>query len=123
MQPDPNPSSHPGRPGITVLLAFDPVPVRLRRDGWTPGRQRRYVVALFETGHAGEAARLVGMTQQSAARLRRRPDASSFARACAEAYATGRWRLVQARRASALLGCAGRFDIPSPVVSANIGTL
>lgn len=83
--------------GPKALLDFTPVPVRYRRDGWTPERQRLYVLALYETGHRGKAARRVGMTEQSAARLRRRPDAASFARACAAAYAARRRRWATAR--------------------------
>jgi hypothetical protein len=70
----------------------------------------------------GKAARAVGMTEQSAARLRRRPDAASFARACGTAYVEARWRRTQARRASTLLGHARRFDFSSPMVRRNIGT-
>jgi hypothetical protein len=54
---------------------FDPVPVRARHDGWTPKKQRLYVEGLADTGCASEAAARVGMTEQSANRLRRRPDA------------------------------------------------
>ena len=77
-----------------ALFPFTPVRLRYREDGWTPDRQRRYVSLLAATGHAGKAARGVGMTEQSAAKLRRRPDAASFARACALAVqsARRRWR-------------------------------
>lgn len=76
---------------------FTPVPLRYRHDGWTPERQRDYVAALARTGHAGKAARAVGMTEQSAAKLRRRPDAASFDAACTAAYlgARRRWRTVR----------------------------
>ena len=53
---------------------FTPVPVRARHDGWTPGRQFAYIVELAEHGHAGRAAQAVGMTEQSACRLRRKGD-------------------------------------------------
>ena len=92
-----NPASPEYGAAIAALLDFDPVPVRARRDGWTPERQRRYVVALVETGHMGKAARAVGMTEQGAAKLRRRPDAASFTRACEAAYRAGRQRWTQAR--------------------------
>jgi hypothetical protein len=85
------PAESPAAPGLVpsdteALLAFAPVPVRARRDGWTPARQRRYVLALAATGHAGRAAALAGMSPQSACALRRRPGAESFARACAAAW-------------------------------------
>jgi len=104
----------PGRPPATITFPdFDPVPLRHRRDGWTPERQRRYVIALFETGHMGKAARAVGMTEQSAARLRRRPDAACFARACEAAYGAARRRWAQARLASTCRRFAERFDFSS----------
>ena len=99
---------------LALLLDFTPVPVRYRNDGWTPGRQRRYVVALFETGHLGKAARAVGMTEQSAARLRRRPDAIPFDRACAAAYASARRRWALARLASTSPRLAERFGYSLP---------
>lgn len=77
---------------------FTPVPVRARRDGWTPERQFAYVVALAETGHGGLAAEAVGMSEQSACRLRRRPGAAEFNRLCAAA-----WQLAKRRRARARL--------------------
>lgn len=107
-------SASPGRgAAIAALLEFDPVPVRRRRDGWTPERQRRYVAALFETGHGGKAARAVGMTEQGAAKLRRRPDAVSFARACEAAYRAARRRWAPARLASTSRRFAERFDFSS----------
>jgi hypothetical protein len=98
---------------LAVLLQFTPVPVRRRRDGWTLERQRRYVAALFETGHKGKAARAVGMTEQSAAKLLRRPDAASFARACEAAYFAARRRWALARLASTSRRFAERFDFSS----------
>ena len=73
---------------------FTPVPLRPRRDGWTPERQFAYVVALAEFGHGGRAAQAVGMTEQSACRLRRRPGAADFNRLCAAA-----WQLAKQSRA------------------------
>jgi hypothetical protein len=86
---------------IAALLDFTPIAVRYRRDGWTPERQRLYVAALAGTGHAGKAARAVGMTEQSAARLRRRPDAASFDRACQVGYSSARRRWAMTRLAAA----------------------
>jgi hypothetical protein len=68
---------------------FDPVPVRARHDGWTPRKQRGYVEGLADTGCASEAAARVGMTEQSANRLRRRPDARGFDIACEAALEFG----------------------------------
>ena len=77
---------------LALLLAFAPVPVRDRADGWTPQRQRRFVLALALTGIHSKAAAAVGMTVQSAARLRRRSDAAAFDRACRLAADLGRRR-------------------------------
>jgi hypothetical protein len=74
-------------------LFFTPVVVRARQDGWTPERQRRFVAALALTGRVDRAAATVGLSQQSASRLRPRPDGESFGLACCAA-------LTLARRAS-----------------------
>jgi hypothetical protein len=73
--PLPEPDSAPPPPG------FDPVPVRPRADGWTPERQRAFIEHLAETLCVDTAAALVGMTGDSARRLRRRPGAEGFAAA------------------------------------------
>jgi hypothetical protein len=76
-------------------LHFTPVALRVRADGWTPERQRRFVAGIAATGRADRAAALCAMTEQSAGRLRRRPDGASFAAACAAAYTLAK----QVRRA------------------------
>ena len=75
------------------ILSFTPVPTRARRDGWSAARQRAFIEALADTGMVGEAAARVGMTQQSAARLRRRPGAESFSAAWSAALGLGGERL------------------------------
>ena len=60
---------------------FTPVPLRYRRDGWTPGRQADFLGRLCETWSVAAAARHVGMTRESAYRLREKPGAESFAAA------------------------------------------
>ncbi len=62
----------------TDLMQFDPVPVRARHDGWTPERQLDFIEALAETGCVDQAARIAGMSVQSAYRMRRRADAQAF---------------------------------------------
>ena len=103
-----------------LLPEFAPVPLRYRKDGWTPERQRRYVVALAETGHLGKAARAVGMTEQSAGKLRRRPGAASFDAACMAAYRDARRRRTLARLAAASPGQAERFRSFFPLGSGNL---
>ena len=61
--------------------AFTPVPLRYRRDGWTPGRQSDFLGRLAETRSVAAAARHVGKSRESAYRLRDKPGAESFAAA------------------------------------------
>lgn len=61
--------------------AFTPVPLRYRKDGWTPLRQADFLGRLAETASVTAAARHVGMTRESAYRLRDKPGADSFAAA------------------------------------------
>jgi hypothetical protein len=61
--------------------AFTPVPLRYRRDGWTPGRQADFLGRLAETWSVAAAARHVGKSRESAYRLRDKPGAQSFAAA------------------------------------------
>ncbi len=63
------------------IPAFAPAPTRARRDGWTPARQAQFIGALAETGSVAAAAARVGMSRESAWRLRARDGAESFAAA------------------------------------------
>ena len=63
------------------LLNFDPVPVRARRDGWTPRRQYFFILALARGFTAGKAAALLGMTRKTAYELRLKPGGEGFAAA------------------------------------------
>jgi hypothetical protein len=71
------------------LLGFEPVPLRYRRDGLTPEKQRQFVEALADCGVARAAAARIGVTEQSVARARRRPDARAFDLACEAAQRLG----------------------------------
>lgn len=92
---------HPFAPGAATdepasssqLVPFDPVLVRARHDGWTPQKQREFIEVLADTGLVREAAARVGMTEQSASRLRRRADARAFAIAWEAAIRPGARRL------------------------------
>jgi len=64
-----------------LVPAFIPVPLRYRSDGWTPGRQADFLGHLAETCSVSAAARHVGMTRESAYRLREKNGAASFAEA------------------------------------------
>lgn len=82
-------------------MHFTPVKLRARIDGWSPERQRLYVAGIAATGRADRAAALCHASPQTAARLRHRPDAASFARACSAAFIFARQfqRAAAARRA------------------------
>ena len=89
---------------LAAALGFEPVPLRRRRDGWTPERQLVYLAVLAAGGGSREAAGRVGMTVQGAGKLLRRPDARAFAGACAAACRIGeasRVALAAARRQQA----------------------
>ena len=55
-----------------------PPPALPSRAHWTPAKQRRFLVALLETGTVATAARSVGMSPTSAHRLRRRLAGTMF---------------------------------------------
>jgi hypothetical protein len=63
------------------FLHFIPVPVRPRRDGWTPVLQIRFVIGIARGLSPAKAAARLGKTRQSAQALRRHPEARSFAAA------------------------------------------
>ncbi|WP_051586762.1 hypothetical protein [Novosphingobium resinovorum] len=69
------------RPRHIRVPAFAPVPVRPRKDGWTPARQAAFLAALAQGGGVEAAALRVGLSRESAYRLRRKPGAGSFAAA------------------------------------------
>lgn len=73
-------------------FAFEPVPSASRRhDGWTPERQRGFILALSKIGMISAAAATVGMSRKSVyALLDRAGPESSFARAFEEAREAGR---------------------------------
>lgn len=82
-------------PDYNAPFDFTPVPTAARRDGWTPTRQRAFIAVLATHGSVAAAARTVGMTPQTANRLRRRSDAESFARAWDVARDEGRLKMYE----------------------------
>ncbi|MFL6764820.1 MAG: hypothetical protein ACJ8FO_06450 [Sphingomicrobium sp.] len=52
---------------------------KIRRDGWTPERQLRFLDALASTRSIVKAAAFAGMSRESAYRLRERKDGALFA--------------------------------------------
>ena len=85
-------------------LAFAPVPVKARHDGWTVERQQWFVLRLALSGCVSVAARGVGMTRKSAYRLRDRPGAASFAAAWDRALGWGQDKTVDVGPERALVG-------------------
>ena len=77
--PPPLPDGLPADP-----LDFVPLPCRAA-NGWTAARQRGFIAALCELGLVGAAADAVGMSRQSAYRLRAR----AAARGAADAVGAG----------------------------------
>ncbi len=59
-------------------VPFEPVPVRYRHDGWTAERQTAFLEKLAECGSVSAAAKYVGMSRESARRLRGRWSARTF---------------------------------------------
>jgi hypothetical protein len=68
-----------------------PVRRRPRLDGWTEEKQRRFIEVLADTGLVSAACKAVGMSRESAYRLRRSAHGAAFARAwdAARAHAGG----------------------------------
>lgn len=76
-RPDPRSAAVQNR-RISRISAFTPVPLRPRHDGWSPVRQAEFIGLLAQTRCVKKAASLVGMSRESAYRLRRKPGAEEF---------------------------------------------
>ncbi len=79
-KPDPRSAAVQKR-RISRIPAFTPAELRGRRDGWTPVRQAEFIGHLAETRCVKQAAARVGMSRESAYRLRRKSGAEGFAAA------------------------------------------
>jgi hypothetical protein len=84
--------THPAAPDPDDPFAFTPVPTAsARRDGFTPERQREFIVQLARIGVVSAAAKAVGMSAKSAYGLRKRAgEDSGFAIAWDRAMKQGR---------------------------------
>jgi len=107
----------PAFPSHCGMLDFDPVPLRYREDGLTPDKQREYVEALADCGIARHAAARIGVSEQAVNRVRRRPDARAFDRACAAALRIGSRRLVSVAFERAIEGTIKRHTYHGEIVS------
>lgn len=76
---------------------FDPAPLRARRDGWTPERQRAFIQWLAKGLRPGRAAARVGMSRKSAYALRSRRGSEGFAAAWDAAVAIAARRRIEDR--------------------------
>ncbi|MBV8686291.1 MAG: hypothetical protein JOZ90_09675 [Alphaproteobacteria bacterium] len=85
-------------------LAFVPVPVKARRDGWTTPRQQGFILRLALLGGVAAAARGVGKSRESAYRLRGHSGAASFAAAWDRAQGWGQSRASDIGTERAILG-------------------
>ena len=94
-------------------LAFTPVPLRGRRDGWTPERQRAFIAAIAAGTPSNHAARAVGMSKQTAHALRRKPGAESFAAAWDQAVHHAR---MARRKNVSERTCAALEGVRTPVL-------
>jgi hypothetical protein len=84
---------------------FTPVALdRVRHDGWTPERQRLFLVALAAMGTVDSAAQAVGMSRISAYNLKKRADAGSFADEWDRALGFGRGMMFDYVMARAIHG-------------------
>lgn len=103
---------------------FALVPLRFRRDGWTPERQRQFIRVLRETGSVSRACGAAGRTRASAYRLYARSDAEGFRRAwhaaAALAGAARIARLAPPRRPASLHPRMPDAAGPTPVQAREI---
>ncbi|MEM6610556.1 MAG: hypothetical protein AAF689_18505 [Pseudomonadota bacterium] len=80
------------------------LPRAVRHDGWTPDKQIAFLQTLAATGSVAAAARSVGMSRQSAYKLRARLDDAPFGAAWRQATQSGRELLVEAALERAING-------------------
>ena len=85
-------------------LAFTPIRLRKRRDGWTADRQVAFIAALAESGCVDEACQRVGMRRASAYALLSRNDSISFRAAWDAALDLAIGALGDAARSRAIHG-------------------
>ena len=91
-------------------LTFTPVPTAsARHDGFTPARQREFIVQLARIGVVSAAAKAVGMSAKSAYALRKRAgEESGFAAAWDCAVEEGRARALDL----SIERCIGGESVP-----------
>lgn len=90
-------------------LSFAPAMLNQRHDGWTADRQRAFIAALADCGSITLASRAVGVTPQSAYRLRRHPKGKGFAHAWDTALRCASGRLVSLAYERAITGTRKQY--------------
>ncbi len=90
-------------------LAFAPATLRTRHDGWSAQRQRDFIAALADSGCITLACRAVGVSPQSAYRLRRHPKGKPFALAWDAALRCASVRLVSIAYERAIEGTRKQY--------------
>src|SRR3546814_20675213 len=76
--------------------------LRVREDGWTAARTRRFLAVLAQSGCVSDAARVAGMSRKSVNDARRR--FAEFDRACSTALARERRGLQAVAYERAVVG-------------------
>lgn len=90
-------------------LTFAPTTLSTRHDGWNADRQRAFIAALADSGCITLACRAVGVSPQSAYRLRRHPKGKQFAHAWDTALHCASARLVSIAYERAIEGTRKQY--------------
>lgn len=90
-------------------LTFTAAALRERHDGWSAERQRAFIAALADSGCITLACRAVGVSPQSAYRLRRHPKGKQFAYAWDTALRCASVRLVSIAYERAITGTRKQY--------------
>ena len=105
---DPAAASTHSNSGLAPATAPEPAQstalVPIRHDGWTAPKQAKFLRVFAATGNVSLAAREVGMTRQSAYKLRARLKGEPFDHAWEAAFGTGYDRLAEAALERAING-------------------
>ena len=124
-------------PSNNPLCPIHPQPLKTtRRDGWTAEKQRGFLQMLAATQSVAQAAKAVGMSRQSAYKLRARRDDAPFGAGWRMATQSARNALVEAALDRAvngvevphywqgeLVGTSRRYDARLTALLLNSGAL
>ncbi len=97
-------SSVPVSPETCDQISGETLPVAQRHDSWSPARQAAFLRELAATHNVSAAARAVGMSRQSAYKLRTRLQGTPFDKAWEAAFVTRFDALAEAALDRALHG-------------------